>query len=449
MEAWITYFIKANVVLGVLWLVYKMFFSRDTFFAIRRYILLLLVGISIILPAVTLPTWINRSEPIQSVARYVVSAIATGSKEVPNHLSDNSNFLQYYETLQPEKRISTAKQQSIFVFFYLSIVAVLLIRIFIQLGSVIYLVYTGKREECLSRRIISLGSQVAPFSFFGWIFVHPEDYSEDSLKEIVIHEKTHAVQMHSFDILISELLCAVCWMNPASWLLKLEIKENLEYLADNSVVRAGYNVKAYQYNLLRVSYQPTAVQITNNFNGSQLKKRIVMMNKKRTSCVGLVKYIFIAPIVMLLLVSVNLETIARQNANPVPDMKISEITFLSEPSDVNIALSKDSVSGSIDEDAEYPGGIAQFCKDVGVNLTYPDKTKEGTVFLKFLITKEGKIDDITIDQGVDPALDKAAVDAVKSVNKKWTPAQKDGKPVSCYLRLPIKFQVKDGQPKEE
>ncbi|MCQ5178192.1 hypothetical protein NE693_16470, partial [Faecalibacterium prausnitzii] len=82
---------------------------------------------------------------------------------------------------------------------------------------------------------------------------------------------------------LGEILCIFFWFNPVVWLLRKEIRQNLEFLADEQVVNSGYNRKNYQYHLLRLSHQSTAVPIVNNFNVSQLKKRIIMMNKKKTS----------------------------------------------------------------------------------------------------------------------------------------------------------------------
>jgi len=97
------------------------------------------------------------------------------------------------------------------------------------------------------------------------------------------------------------------------WLLKREIRRNLEFLADKQVVTSGFDRKAYQYHLLRLTCTSAAAQIVNKFNVTPLKKRIMMMNKKRTSKMGLVKYALLFPVVGLLILSSNVQAIVQQN----------------------------------------------------------------------------------------------------------------------------------------
>ena len=127
-----------------------------------------------------------------------------------------------------------------------------------------------------------------------------------------MHEKTHVDQYHSLDVMVSELLCTLFWINPAMWLLKGEIRRNLEFLADKRVVNSGIDRKAYQYHLLRLSHPSAAAQIVNKFNVTPLKKRIMMMNKKRTSKMGLLKYALLFPVVALLVLSSNVQAVVYQ-----------------------------------------------------------------------------------------------------------------------------------------
>ena len=100
-------------------------------------------------------------------------------------------------------------------------------------------------------------------------------------------------------------------MNPFAWLLKTEIRLNLEYLADHKVMESGTNKKAYQYHLLGLANQNRQTGLYNNFNLSHLKNRIKMMNKKRTRTTGHIKYALFAPLTAALLLVSNIETVAR------------------------------------------------------------------------------------------------------------------------------------------
>ena len=99
------------------------------------------------------------------------------------------------------------------------------------------------------------------FSFFHWIFIYPQAHPQNELSEILTHEGTHARQRHSIDVIISELMCIACWFNPFMWLMKREVRNNLEYMADNRVLEAGHDSKSYQYHLLGLAHQKSAITL--------------------------------------------------------------------------------------------------------------------------------------------------------------------------------------------
>ena len=161
------------------------------------------------------------------------------------------------------------------------------------------------KAELLSEngtKIYHVEADIIPFSFGNSIFINKQLHSLDELQEIVRHEFVHVKQKHSLDILWSELLCIVSWYNPFSWLLKRSIRQNLEFIADNKVLESGMNKKEYQYLLLKVIGN-NHFSIASKFNFSSLKKRIAMMNKMRTARMHIVKFLFMLPLVAVLLIA--------------------------------------------------------------------------------------------------------------------------------------------------
>ena len=181
----------------------------------------------------------------------------------------------------------------------------------IQLSSIFRLVLKSKSINVDQISIRSLSEPANPFSFWQWIFIYLPGLKEDEKQEILTHEQTHVRQWHSIDVIISEIVNIICWMNPFAWLLKTEIRLNLEYLADHKVMESGTNKKAYQYHLLGLANQNRQTGLYNNFNLSHLKNRIKMMNKKRTRTTGHIKYALFAPLTAALLLVSNIETVAR------------------------------------------------------------------------------------------------------------------------------------------
>ena len=199
-------------------------------------------------------------------------------------------------------------------------VIVLAIRFFIQLAGIIRLAFRCRKAKIGNTYVHLLRQASGPFSFFHWIFIHPTSHTEDELSEILTHEQTHANQWHSIDVLVSEIVCIFCWFNPFAWLMKREIRTNLEYLADNRVLETGHDSKSYQYHLLGLSHHKAAATIYNSFNVLPLKKRIKMMNKKRTREIGRTKYLMFLPLAALLMIISNIEAVARTTKEMAKDV---------------------------------------------------------------------------------------------------------------------------------
>ena len=135
---------------------------------------------------------------------------------------------------------------------YWGIVALLMIRLIMQLAGIIRLTCRCRKIQIGNTSIHLLPKADGPFSFFHWIFIHPSSHTEEEFNEILTHEQTHARQWHSIDVIISELVCIFCWCNPFAWLMKREIRTNLEYMADARVLENGYDSKNLPVPFVRI-----------------------------------------------------------------------------------------------------------------------------------------------------------------------------------------------------
>jgi hypothetical protein len=150
--------------------------------------------------------------------------------------------------------------------------------------------------------VYHVNENVVPFSFGNAIYVNTSLHTEQELQDIILHEFVHVRQKHSFDIILSEVLCILNWYNPFAWLIRHAIRQNLEFIADQSVLNNGLDKKTYQYHLLKV-IGSSQYSIANKFNFSSLKKRIAMMNRLKSARVHLVKFIFVLPILAVMLLA--------------------------------------------------------------------------------------------------------------------------------------------------
>ncbi len=157
---------------------------------------------------------------------------------------------------------------------------------FIRLGLQLYSLYQLHRQSTLwqgQKNIRIVNDEISPFSFGPYIYINPQLHSSQQLNIVLLHEQVHIKQKHTIDILLVEFLLLLNWFNPAVWLLRKAVKENLEYATDSQVLKTGVMRKEYQYHLLSTTCTQPVFTVQNSFNIADLKKRIIQMNMKRTA----------------------------------------------------------------------------------------------------------------------------------------------------------------------
>lgn len=293
------YVLQVNVGLLVFYLLYRGLLARDTFLGMRRLYWWAAWVLAFLYPLVELGVWGRTETPLQVVMADYAEAMTV-----------------VVSAVAPEETAAWSWQDGV-ALLWAAGASALLLRMLVQLAVVCRLAGRGKRMEWHGVRVLAVEGGNVPFSFFRWIFVQPGNHSEGELEEILAHEQAHVRQWHSLDVVVSELLCCLFWFNPAVWLAKRCVRQNLEFLADRAVVHSGFDRKNYQYHLLRLSYGVNIGQIVNNFNVSPLKKRIMMMNKKKSRHAGALKYALLLPVAGLLVLSANVEAVAETAENVV------------------------------------------------------------------------------------------------------------------------------------
>lgn len=479
------YLIKINVALMLLYGFYRLTVSRDTFFGLRRLTLWLIYAVVLMVPALNLEYWVRDTPTMVSMA---------------NVYADT-----FYPVVVVKAQASGITWMDMLLGIYWVGVAVLSLRLVWQLFCIIRLVVISRKQEVEGITVHLLKGEGSPFSFFRWVFMYPSTLEGRQLHEVMVHECTHVSGLHSLDTLFSELFSIACWFNPFAWLMKQEVRMNLEYLADESVLSDGNARKSYQYHLLGLAYrQPNeSTKIANNFNLLPLKKRIKMMNKRRTSEIGKAKYLLFAPLAGVLLMVSNIESVAREIGEQIPE--VAEVQQKAEQAlnaDVAVAnpMAKDAVEMMNPAEAEemeadkaaeaaliaveqakqaaeekvktkpqtdttkkknswvcipetmpyFPGGNVLMLKYLADNIKYPASAvkakKQGRVIVGFIVQKDGSITHAKIVRSIDPELDAEALRVVKGMPK-WTPGTQLGKPVSVKYTLPVKFSLqKDATP---
>ena len=450
------YLIKINVALMLLYGFYRLTVSRDTFFGLRRLTLWLIYAVALMVPALNLEYWVRETPTMASMA---------------NVYADT-----FYPVVVVKAQAPSLTWMDMLLGIYWAGVAILSLRLVWQLFSIIRLAVISRKQEVEGITVHLLRGEGSPFSFFSWVFMYPSTLEDRQLHEVMVHECTHVSGLHSLDTLFSELFSIACWFNPFAWLMKQEVRMNLEYLADESVLSDGNARKSYQYHLLGLAYrQPKdSTKIANNFNLLPLKKRIKMMNKRRTSEIGKAKYLLFAPLAGALLMVSNIESVAREIGEQIPE--VAEVQQKAEQAlnaDVAVAnpmakaaeakaaelakaeakasdvtapadTTKNVVYDVTETMPQFPGGQGVMMKYLAANIKYPASAvkakKQGRVIVAFVIQKDGSVTNARIVRSVDPELDAEALRIVKAMPN-WTPGTQDGKPVDVNYTIPVVFSL--------
>ena len=408
----LTYLIKANVVLVVLFGFYQLISAGDTFFKWRRLSLLTVYVLSLLLPTIDLSVLVNETAPL-------------------------GNILPRMAYNLPEVMVKPTRDafdwQQLAVWLYAVVALALLLRVLWQVVVVCRLAQRSERATLHGTAVCLLTGDYSPFSFFRWIFVNPVNKTPSQVKQILTHEQTHVAQWHSADALLSQLFVAAFWFNPVAWLMRLQVRNNLEYLADRSVISGGTDKKAYQYHLLAVAYRTNVATITNNFNVLPLKKRIKMMNKQTSNPLARFKYLLFVPLAVALLAMNSTAMRANVQKKVVKTTKVTKKTSAT-----------DKVYEVCEQMPIFPGGDAAMMKYLSENVKYPalaiKAQEQGRVVVSFTVEKDGAISDVKVARSVTPSLDAEAVRVVKAMPK-WTPGKQDGQLVRVRYNVPVSFKL--------
>ena len=280
------YLIKVNAALILFCLGYYLVLRPLTFYTLNRVYLVGAILFSTLYPVINFSNFITRHQqiarPVQMIAVNWQQPVTASITRATIHTATTYNW--------PE------------IIFWSGVI-LFAIRFVFQLIS-LYRLHKRSEPMLLHQHLIrSVNKNINPFSFLKSIYINPKNHSVDELKAILEHEQVHVNEWHTFDILVGELSIIFYWFNPGIWLIKRAIHENIEFITDRRILQNGLDAKAYQYSLLTVTFNNSSNTLINHFNASAVKKRIIMMNAERSSPIKLSRYVFLIPVVAVLLLA--------------------------------------------------------------------------------------------------------------------------------------------------
>lgn len=109
---------------------------------------------------------------------------------------------------------------------------------------------------------------------------------------------------------------------------------------------------------------------------------------------------------------------------------------------------EDVIYQFVEEMADFPGGEKAMIDHLATHTVYPaiarEKMIEGTVYVQFIVEKDGTITNVEVKRSTAPELNEAALAAVRSMPR-WNPGKQRGKAVRLMYVLPVKFQLDSGK----
>jgi len=292
MENLLIYFLKANGLIILFYLMYVLFLRKETFFVANRWYLISGLILSLILPLITFTKiiWVEPT-PIPAFYEEVIPLTNNGI-EVP--IQENP--------LDWSLILTTA---------YAVISMLIVMKITFELASFFNKIRKHQKHKETGFTLIHTDTTENPFSFFHYIVINPNRFSNEEFQHILTHESIHVKQKHSIDVLLGKLFCAFFWANPIIWLYRKAMLQNLEFIADSETFQQIENKYEYQRTLLKVVTHQHDLSITNQFYQSLIKKRIVMLHTNQSNKRNVWKYATILPLLVGFMLLFQIETVAQ------------------------------------------------------------------------------------------------------------------------------------------
>ncbi|WP_420379869.1 M56 family metallopeptidase [Gilvibacter sp.] len=284
------YLIRSASILGLFYLVYWFALRRHTWFIANRQYLIFGILAALFLPLVEFTQTVYLPAPQTEPALELIGTALP------------------IETLDTTTSAAPFDWVLLAVGLYILGCLVGLIRFGYQSWSLLRVLKKGNYSKKNGFYYIETTQRLEPFSFFKYLVYNPNLHACEELAMILEHERAHAKGWHSLDVLLSNALTIIHWLNPVAWWYKKSIIQNLEYIADQQTVREIPSKTAYQLALVKASTGAQHLALSNSFYQSFIKNRIVMLNANQSRKIKKWRLLLILPLLVVFMYSFNVNT---------------------------------------------------------------------------------------------------------------------------------------------
>ena len=436
MNSILLFLLKSTLCLSLLYLAFSMLMRHETFFKLNRMVLLMMVLSSSLIPFLTSPQAIQQFRQVRLEPIFRSKTII----EVPVQTTDFPTAIQLSVPASKMIRPVTVPIKNILAFVYLIGVIVSILMLLYSIISVLMLFRKAHRSELNGFHLMVVEDDIPAFSFGSNILISKYDYELHS-EAIITHEQSHIKLGHFYDLMLMEITKIIFWFNPLVYSMIRDLKEIHEFQADDYTLHTGIDATKYQLLIIQKCVGHQKFSLANSFNHCQIKNRITMMNKQKTSKAGLWKVATFLPLLALLLMAFG-----KTGENvPLESYANQVISYQEKPIAKDTTTQpKEKVYTIVESMPEFPGGDKALRKFLDENVQYPEDAKvkkiQGKVFVNFIVNREGKVMDAKVLRGIRPDLDAEALRVIRSMPN-WTPGKQNGKTVSVSYTIKIDFSL--------
>ncbi|MEN8119864.1 MAG: M56 family metallopeptidase [Bacteroidota bacterium] len=371
------YLIESAIGFSIIYSFYKYVFFQSTHFEWNRFYFYFAIIISLIIPLIPFPLYTNISSFFNQSSYMTNPMDGTGLLVYTENKSFLSNWFNYLNS----KTYLNIKNL-LYIIYFSGVIRFLVVLVKNNLDIIRLL----KKAEVYKEKkytIAQLPYDETAFSYFNYIFLGKKYklLNNNEQEKVLVHEKIHAAQKHSLDILIYEIYEMVFWFNPYVRKAKKTLKDLHEYIVDTEITTLE---NPYQYSnlLIKLSTNNIRTKLANLFSRNPLKDRIKLLAFPESIKLKKFRFIIGFPVLLLILLSYS--------------FMVSEINHTTN----NLQfVDKNSFVEPVSYGSQLIGGFfikkeLQQEKNYNILISHPEISYSTESFTKIIATKDGEVIEI-------------------------------------------------------
>lgn len=426
------YLLKVMLCSGLLLGYYWLALRNKAFHQWNRFFLLSITALSLVLPLMQFPV-VFENDSAYTAARYI--SIATLDETVVT-------------AVQEKSFISLSAEQWVLIAYALVSLALLVMALKAVKG-ILNILRHHPKEELKGIYFIQANAPGTPFSFFNYLVWNRNlDLHSEAGQQIFRHELAHVTQRHTLDKCFFIILLIPFWCNPFFWIIRRELNDIHEFLADEKALEGGSTTDLSKM-ILNALYPQHHHLLISPFFQSSIKRRLQMVAIQNQKF-NYMSRILALPVVLIVFAvqscKPELEESTGKQQMAQKENKTLLKTGTKAPDVANknkAAANGDDVLVKVDEEAQFNGNWGAFLQAnlnpvVPVNNGAP--AGKYTVIAQFIVDEEGNLLDLKPVTSHGYGMEEEVIRAMK-LSPNWKPAKYKGEVVAAYRKQPVTFVI--------